>query len=55
MNEDQLIEKIYELSEEYLGTNYDKNSGDISYYTGMKDGIKGFRSYVRREFERDFG
>ena len=48
MNKAQLIEFIYHLSEEYLGTNYDRNSGDIAYNLGMKEGIEGFRNYLRR-------
>lgn len=49
MNKAQLIDWIYQLSEEYLGTNYDKNSNDYEYNVGIKDGIEGFRNYLRRE------
>lgn len=49
MNKAQLIDWIYQLSEEYLRTNYDKNGVDIGYNTGLKDGIVGFRNYLRTE------
>lgn len=49
MNEVQITELIYQLSEEYIGTNCDENSNDIQYNAGFQDGIEGFRNYVRRE------
>lgn len=49
MKKAEVIELIYQLSEEYLGINYDKNSGDVAYNLGMKDGIEGFREYVLHE------
>ena len=46
MNKYQVIGLLYELSDDYLATNYDRNSNDMAYDTGLKDGIEGFRRYM---------
>ena len=49
MNDAQIIDLIYHLSEEYLATNYSKDTNDIGYNLGIKDSIEGFRNFVRIE------
>ena len=51
MNKAQLINWIYQLSDNYLSVNYDKDSGDIGYNLGFKSGINGLRNYIRKEIE----
>ena len=51
MNKAQLIDWIYQLSDDYLSVNYDKDSGDIGYNLGFKSGIEGLRNYIRKEIE----
>lgn len=46
MNKDQVIGLLYELSDEYIATNYNRNANDVSYYLGLKDGIEGFRRHM---------
>lgn len=46
MNKEQIIALIYDLSDEYIATNYNKNASDIAYHLGLKDGIEGFRKYL---------
>lgn len=46
MNKYQVIGLLYELSDDYLATNYDRNSNDMAYDKGLKDGIEGFRRYM---------
>ena len=46
MNKEQVIALLYDLSDDYIAANYNKNANDISYYLGLADGIKGFRRYV---------
>lgn len=43
MNKEQVISLLYTLSDEYIATNYNKNANDAAYYSGLKDGIEGFR------------
>ena len=46
MNKEQVIALLYDLSDEYIASNYDKNSNDIAYDLGLKNGIEGFRRYM---------
>lgn len=46
MNKEQVISLLYTLSDEYIATNYNKNANDVSYHSGLKDGIEGFRRYM---------
>lgn len=46
MNKEQVIALIYDLSDDYIATNYNKNANDGAYHAGLKDGIDGFRRYV---------
>lgn len=46
MDKEQMLLLIYDLADEYIATNYNKNADDISYHLGLKDGIVGFRRYV---------
>lgn len=46
MSKEQVIALLYTLSDEYIVTNYNKNSNDVSYHSGLKDGIEGFRRYM---------
>jgi len=46
VTKDQVIALIYELSDDYIATNYNKNANDVSYYLGLKDGIEGFRRHM---------
>lgn len=46
MNKDQVIALLYDLSDEYIAINYNKNANDVSYDLGLKDGIEGFRRYM---------
>ena len=46
MDKEQIISLIYDLADEYIATNYNKNANDISYYLGLKDGIVGFLRYA---------
>lgn len=46
MNKEQVIALLYTLSDEYIATNYNKNANDVSYHSGLKDGIEGFRRYM---------
>ena len=43
MTVNQVIGLLYELSDEYIAENYDRNSNDIAYDEGMRAGIEGFR------------
>lgn len=46
MNKEQVIALLYDLSDEYIATNYNRNANDVSYYLGLKDGIEGFRRHM---------
>ena len=46
MNKEQVIALLYDLSDEYIATNYNKNANDGSYHAGLKDGIEGFRRHM---------
>lgn len=46
MNKEQVVMLLYDLSDEYIAANYNRNSNDISYDLGLKDGIEGFRRYM---------
>ena len=46
MNKEQVIVLLYDLSDEYIAANYNKNANDVSYYLGLKDGIEGFRRHM---------
>lgn len=52
MDKNQVIVLLYDLSDEYLAVNYNKNANDIAYHAGMKDGIEGFRRYVLNYLEQ---
>ena len=36
MNKEQVIALLYDLSDEYIATNYERNANDVSYYLGLK-------------------
>lgn len=46
MNKEQVIALLYDLSDDYIATNYERNANDAAYYEGLKDGIEGFRRYM---------
>lgn len=46
MNKEQVMVLLYDLSDEYIAANYNKNANDISYHLGLKDGIEGFRRFM---------
>jgi hypothetical protein len=46
MNKEQIIALLYDLSDDYIATNYERNANDVSYYLGLKDGIEGFRRHM---------
>lgn len=46
MNKEQVIALLYDLSDDYIATNYERNANDVSYYLGLKDGIEGFRRHM---------
>lgn len=46
MDKEQVIALLYDLSDDYIATNYKRNANDISYHLGLKDGIEGFRRYM---------
>ena len=46
MSKEQVIALLYDLSDDYITTNYNKNANDAAYYAGLKDGIEGFRRHV---------
>lgn len=53
MNKAQLIEYIYQMSDEYLATNKNPKSGDLAYELGLKEGIEGFRRYIMYDLLRE--
>lgn len=53
MNKAQLIEYIYQMSDEYLATNKNSKSGDLAYELGLKEGIEGFRRYIMYDLLRE--
>lgn len=43
MTKEQVIAILYDLSDDYIAENYDRNDNDIGYSLGVKEGIEGFR------------
>ena len=46
MTKEQVIALLYDLSDEYIATNYNYNANSIAYHKGLKNGIEGFRKYM---------
>lgn len=46
MTKNQVIGLLYELSDDYIATNYKSGANDAAYYVGLKDGIEGFRKHM---------
>ena len=46
LNKEHVIALLYELSDDYIAVNYDKDSTDGAWNAGLKAGIEGFRKYM---------
>ena len=47
----EVIDLVYQLTNDYLHTNINETDGDTSYNCGFKDALTGVRNYIRREIE----
>lgn len=47
----EVIDLVYQLTNDYLHTNISETDGDKSYNCGFNDALTGVRNYIRREIK----
>ena len=47
----EVIDLVYQLTNDYLHTNISEADGDKSYNCGFKDALTGIRNYIRGKIE----